>query len=89
MATTANPPGLLSVPRITTLLSSLLVALGSGTNYVRGVYRRTKYENDIALTSSRSSPVSVVHIDSESRLADQNRFVRFSGLIVVQHMRLN
>ncbi|KAJ7775723.1 major facilitator superfamily domain-containing protein [Mycena maculata] len=31
-----NPavPGLLSVPRITTLLASLLVAVGSGTNYV-------------------------------------------------------
>jgi hypothetical protein len=28
-------PGLLSVPRITTLLASLLVAVGSGTNYVR------------------------------------------------------
>jgi hypothetical protein len=35
MATAADPPALLSVPRITTLLSSLLVALGSGTNYVR------------------------------------------------------
>jgi hypothetical protein len=32
-----NPatPGLLSVPRITTLLASLIVAVGSGTNYVR------------------------------------------------------
>lgn len=28
-------PGLLSVPRITTLLASLIVAVGSGTNYVR------------------------------------------------------
>ena len=28
-------PGILSVPRLTTLLASLLVALSSGTNYVR------------------------------------------------------
>lgn len=33
--TTATPPGLLSVPRITTLIASSLVALCSGTNYVR------------------------------------------------------
>ncbi|KAJ7476891.1 major facilitator superfamily domain-containing protein [Mycena galericulata] len=31
-------PGLLSAPRITTLLASLLVALGSGTNYVFSAY---------------------------------------------------
>ncbi|KAJ7470410.1 major facilitator superfamily domain-containing protein [Mycena latifolia] len=31
-------PGLLSVPRITTLLASLLVATGSGTNYVFSAY---------------------------------------------------
>ncbi|KAJ6451837.1 major facilitator superfamily domain-containing protein [Mycena vitilis] len=31
-------PGLLSVPRITTLLASLLVALGSGTNYAFSGY---------------------------------------------------
>ncbi|KAJ7899186.1 major facilitator superfamily domain-containing protein [Mycena olivaceomarginata] len=31
-------PGLLSVPRITTLLASLLVAVGSGTNYVFSAY---------------------------------------------------
>ncbi|KAJ6615493.1 MFS general substrate transporter [Mycena sp. CBHHK59/15] len=35
-----NPivPGLLSAPRITTLLASLLVAVGSGTNYVFSAY---------------------------------------------------
>ncbi|KAJ7886216.1 major facilitator superfamily domain-containing protein [Mycena olivaceomarginata] len=31
-------PGLLSVPRITTLLASLIVAVGSGTNYVFSAY---------------------------------------------------
>lgn len=31
------PPGLFSLPRMSTLLASLLVALGSGTNYVRKV----------------------------------------------------
>jgi hypothetical protein len=31
---TRPEPGLVSIPRITTLLASLLVALGSGTNYV-------------------------------------------------------
>ncbi|KAJ7039436.1 major facilitator superfamily domain-containing protein [Mycena alexandri] len=31
-------PGLLSVPRITTLLASLFVAIGSGTNYVFSAY---------------------------------------------------
>ncbi|KAJ7174561.1 major facilitator superfamily domain-containing protein [Mycena filopes] len=31
-------PGLISVPRITTLLASLLVAIGSGTNYVFSAY---------------------------------------------------
>ncbi|KAJ6606619.1 major facilitator superfamily domain-containing protein [Mycena vulgaris] len=38
--TPPNPviPGLLSAPRITTLLASLLVAVGSGTNYVFSAY---------------------------------------------------
>lgn len=38
MSTTQNPtaiPGPFGLPRITTLLASLLVALGAGTNYVR------------------------------------------------------
>ena len=30
-----HPPALFSVVRITTLLTALLVSLGSGTNYVR------------------------------------------------------
>ncbi|KAJ7618509.1 major facilitator superfamily domain-containing protein [Roridomyces roridus] len=34
----AAVPGLLSVPRITTLLASLLVAVGAGTNYVFSAY---------------------------------------------------
>lgn len=31
----SHPPGLFSVVRIASLISSLFVALGSGTNYVR------------------------------------------------------
>jgi hypothetical protein len=31
-------PPLVSIPRLTTLLASLLVALGSGTNYVYSAY---------------------------------------------------
>ena len=35
-SSTTVVPGLLSVPRITTLVASLIVSLGSGSNYVRG-----------------------------------------------------
>ncbi|KAJ7250422.1 major facilitator superfamily domain-containing protein [Mycena rebaudengoi] len=38
MAPPSPVPGLLSAPRITTLVASLLVAVGSGTNYVRSAY---------------------------------------------------
>lgn len=42
MAAATSPSGLLTVPRITTLLASLLVALGSGTNYVCDSALRTE-----------------------------------------------
>ncbi|KAJ7074054.1 major facilitator superfamily domain-containing protein [Mycena amicta] len=38
MSPNSNIPGLLSVPRLTTLFASLLVAVGAGTNYVFSAY---------------------------------------------------
>lgn len=37
-ASQANSPGVFSIPRLTTLITSIFVALGSGTNYVFSAY---------------------------------------------------
>lgn len=59
-STDYHPPPVFSAVRIVSLLSSLLVALASGTNYVSSHLFREDQRSKRAMTWSRSSPVLAV-----------------------------